>query len=369
MSNSSDKINVIMFQKYIAPYRVNLFNALSEYPNINLLLAYYGKKEKRRKWTEYPGIKFKEHNCKVLSLKLSYEKNLNLPFIIAPYLFRHKPDVVICFSDIAGFFLLFARMFLKFKIVVWSEAISDSEKDISFLKKKWRKIFFKKTDCFLLPGINAVNYIKEISGDKKYFIAPNTVDNIFEIGENELKKYDKPDTIKLIFAGSLIKRKGIDILQDSMEILSKKNLKRKYKVYIIGEGEEEKRKIENVEYLGFKQLSEFSEYIKQSHITIVPSRKDINPLIMIEALKSGNIIVCSKDVGNYPEIVGENGIVLKSLDAESLSSALELLINSTDEKLYEMGMAGWKKGKLFSHTKSAESFKAAIEFVNLQNKK
>jgi len=180
------KIKVIIFQKYITPYRVNLFNALTENENINLLLAYYGKYEKTRKWTEFPDAKFPEYKCKVLSFKINYEKNVNIPFVFSRYLLKFRPDTVICFADAAGFFLLLLKLFFGIKIIVWSESTRDTEGNIGLIKYKWRKLFFSKADCFILPGVKSVEYIKDFNSNAKYFIAQNSVDDSFEIRENDL---------------------------------------------------------------------------------------------------------------------------------------------------------------------------------------
>jgi glycosyltransferase involved in cell wall biosynthesis len=363
------KTKVIIFQKYITPYRVNLFNALAENDNVNLLLAYYGKYEKTRKWTEFPDAKFSEYKCRVLSFKISYEKNINIPFIFSQYLLKYKPDTVICFADAAGFFLLLWKLLLGIKIIVWSESTIDTEENVGFMKIKWRKLFFSKADCFILPGAKSIEYIKNFNDKAKYFIAPNSVDDTFEISENDLSaKYDDLRKITFVYAGNLTKTKGIDILLPALELLAKEKLQREYEVIILGEGTEKKKEIRNVTYLGFKQVSEYSVYLKKSHVTIIPSRKDRNPLIMVEAIKSGNIIICSKYAGNYPEAVGTNGIVLEELVADNILKAMVELINSTPNKLLEMAKESLKKSKSFNHMYSSESFSRAIEYVSEKNK-
>jgi glycosyltransferase involved in cell wall biosynthesis len=362
-------IKVIIFQKYITPYRVNLFNALSENKNINLLLAYYGKYEKTRKWTEFPDAKFPEYKCRVLSLKINYEKNLNIPFVFSKYLFNYKPDAVICFADAAGFFLLLWKLLLGIKIIVWSESTKDTEENIGYIKKKWRQLFFSNADCFILPGAKSVEYIKDFNNTAEYFIAPNSVDDSFEISESDLSgKFTNPEKIIFIYAGNLTKTKGIDILLNALNMLSKEKLKREYEVIILGEGTEEKREIKNVTYLGFKQVSEYSVYLKKSHVTIIPSRKDRNPLIMIEAIKSGNIIICSKFAGNHPEAVDTNGIILEELNAESILKSMVEIINLPDNRLFEMAERSLEKSKSFNHKLSSEAFFRAIEYTSGKNK-
>ncbi len=60
---------VVILQKYLAPYRVPIFNALAGSPEMDLSLLYYGKPEARRIWSAFPDREFTEVQSRCISIK------------------------------------------------------------------------------------------------------------------------------------------------------------------------------------------------------------------------------------------------------------------------------------------------------------
>jgi len=60
----------------------------------------------------------------------------------------------------------------------------------------------------------------------------------------------------------------------------------------------------------FLKKEETARLYKNCHVFVMPSLADCNPLSFIEAAKAGNVLLASKGVGNYPELVNGNGYIL-----------------------------------------------------------
>jgi glycosyltransferase involved in cell wall biosynthesis len=111
---------------------------------------------------------------------------------------------------------------------------------------------------------------------------------------------------------------------------------------------------------GFCEGKKYAEMMKDSHVFILPSISDCNPLTVIEGLFSGNIIVVSKGVCSYPEAVDGNGYVIRSNSPDDIFNCLCGLTEMPAGKLEQMATRSLKLAKNFTTKRSAEGFLAAI---------
>jgi hypothetical protein len=152
---------VVILQKYLAPYRVPIFNALARNAGIDLTLLYYGRPEARRKWGDFPDREFTEVQSRCISIKAGYEANLELPFSIFHDLGRLRPDVIICAPDSGG---IAASLYAKrsgARFCIWSEATPVTERKTSYLKNNLRKTLYQGAANFIVPGILAERYLRQ----------------------------------------------------------------------------------------------------------------------------------------------------------------------------------------------------------------
>ena len=101
-------MRVLLFQPYLTPYRVGLFNALNDYADICLTVAYFSRQEERRKWTRPVSPCFAEVSLGPWVIGLDYERNLSIPNMrrFTRVLSDVRPDVVICAPDVYGLLTL-----------------------------------------------------------------------------------------------------------------------------------------------------------------------------------------------------------------------------------------------------------------------
>ena len=356
---------VIILQKYLAPYRVPVFNMLAESEVIDLTVLYYGKREERRKWNKFPDKKFKEYQSRCLSVKKNYNSNMELPYALLGELRALKPDVIICAPDIGGITSILHGMLFGSELIIWSESTFVTEGNVGYLKKLLRKYIYSKANRFLVPGKLAEEYVKSFINSANVFYVNNSIEEeLFKITYNELKNKFNKDKIEIVFSGSLISDKGIIELLTAYKKLvdSDREIKSNTCLRILGTGTLDVAEYcnDNIIIEGFCENPLYSETFKKSNIFVLPSYHDCNPLTVIEALFSGNILILSDKVGNSPEAIRGNGYVIPAHSVEEIEVALKTILTLPRTSRVDMAFKSLEIAKDFSMQRSVNGFLAAI---------
>ncbi len=208
----------------------------------------------------------------------------------------------------------------------------------------------------------------KVSGfrEDKVFVLVNPVDlSIFSPVCSEEKKKEirsrfslPEDSIILSFVGSIIKRKGVDILIDA--IITITDVFPNLFLLIIGPQKisenpsidesfvnELKNKLlinakcHHVKFLGLVQDNQLlSDYYKASDIFLFPSRNEGLGNVVLEAMASGLPVIVS-DLPVLQSIIfhEENGLIVPQDDSRALTKAISKLVNN-DEIRKSIGQSG-----------------------------
>jgi glycosyltransferase involved in cell wall biosynthesis len=356
---------VVILQKYLAPYRVPIFNALASSPEVELTLLYYGKPEARRKWSAFPDRDFSEVQTRCLSLKAGYEKNLELPFSIFRDLARLRPEVIICAPDNGGIAAYFYAKRSGARLCIWSEAIPMTEQKTSYLKRNLRRTLYQSAENFLVPGSLAETYLRHFRPEADIYRAPNAIaEERFCIGMDELSQKFSAGRLVITFSGSLIERKGIRLLLEAFRQLLKERpaLREQCLLRVMGTGPLDLSDYQdsNVEFNGFCETELYFNNFKESHIFVLPSLHDNNPLTVVEGLFSGNVMLLSEGVGNHPEAARGNGLVVPANSATELKRGLNAILTLPRMELQRLAAISLEIAPEFSVARSVDGFLAAI---------
>lgn len=361
-------MKICILQPYLTPYRVKLFDNIGRLHSGDTIICYYSKYEKRRKWEEkYELANCKEFSLKSLTIQTGYAKNFDLPNInrIIHFLKKEQPDLIVCFPNVFGFIILILSLFFKYKLISWLEITGITEASTGLVKRTFRNLFWNQCLSFIIPGKETMNYLKNLGFPKKkqrLYFAPNSVNSEFQITENELntKLNSINNHLVLYYSGSLIKQKGVDILYKAINIVNKEyHGKRSYQLNILGTGNIRDNQIGNIIFHGFQTGDNYLNVIQRSHVFILPSFSDCNPLTVIEALKNGCILLLSKNVGNATDYIKDNGYVFESLTAREISRQIISLLECSQEHLKKMSFNSCAMGENISHFNSAKKFLSA----------
>lgn len=356
---------VVILQKYLAPYRVPVFNGIAGHPAVNLTVLYYGKIEARRKWSAFDAPEFAEVQARCVSIGVGYEWNLELPLSLLKDLERIRPDVIICAPDSGGIAAaLYARK-AGASICIWSEATPVTEQSVSFPKRFLRRKLCRQAHGFLVPGSLAETYIREYRPSAKVFRAPNAIDEErFSVSREQLPAKFSSRRVVITFSGSLVERKGIVLLLEAFHQLLREQpaLRDDCLLRVMGTGPLDLARYHGnpVTFTGFCENETYRTHFKESHIFVLPSLHDNNPLTVVEGLFSGNVMLLADGVGNHPEAVRGNGLVVPANSVEDLKRGLATLLSLPRTELLRMSAVSLAIATEFSVTRSVDGFLAAI---------
>jgi glycosyltransferase involved in cell wall biosynthesis len=192
---------------------------------------------------------------------------------------------------------------------------------------------------------------KKIFGLDEHFLRwiPNAVDvQAFRPSDAELSN----ETQYVLFVGSLIRRKGIDVLLQVAERVFKEQPDVVF--VVIGDGPLRNRfeaisnrRDLNVQFLGRVGRNTVIRWLSKASILLLPSYSEGLPTVSIEALAS-EVPVVATDVGGIPEVVidGQTGYLFPSGDVQLCAEKVLKLLNN--ERLRrQMGRQGRNLVKRF----------------------
>lgn len=249
---------------------------------------------------------------------------------------KEKPAIVhISGLQIAGFYAVKAALKSKTKpkIICTIRGSSTESSSISKLKKWIIKHFF---EIYVLKNADACYTVCEkpmsIEMVKKYsknyvgciYNLPPTINTLVKDTDRRERLGYSKDDIVFVFAGRLVKEKGLDYLDEALFHLNNG------KIWIIGDGpyrtileKHHPDLIKNNQLVFFGHLKNPIEIIRDADIAFLPSHHENLPNFLLESLALGKPIIAT-DVGGNSSIVvnGYNGLLI-SQNSKSLLEAFQ----------------------------------------------
>ena len=320
-----------------APYRVDFFDYLKKNDtDYQFTIIYSSKNEDNRKWD----IEQEKMNTsvflesKTIKIKKRYDtKYIHIPWGVADVLDRIAPDVVVG-SEYNPTIIQALQYCRKKEIpfVSWTDGTLFSERNINFVQKFLRKYVIK----------HAASYIASSTKSKEaqiFYGAQEDKSHVSFLAVDIEKYIQEPGgqgNGKILCVGSLIERKGIDLL---LKALAK--VKRDYSLYLAGDGAEkaslkelaEELKIsDKVHFLGQLNRDELLKHYADSDLFILPTREDCFALVILEAMCSGLPIVCSKYADGAYDLIeeGKNGFIVDPYDETGFAESIEKVLGSKE---------------------------------------
>jgi glycosyltransferase involved in cell wall biosynthesis len=179
--------------------------------------------------------------------------------------------------------------------------------------------------------------------------------------------------IVFLFSGSLIERKGVDLLARAFVRLAREMVTVSLK--IIGDGELRKQLTETlrpvrerVEFLGFRDWKELPELYASADVLCVPSRYDGWGLVVPEGLASALPVMATDRMGAAIEFVrtGQNGWLIPAGDEEAILGAMREAAGLSPADLRQMGERAQQSVSKHTLAHGAERFvRYAQEALNV----
>lgn len=211
-------------------------------------------------------------------------------------------------------------------------------------KGKWRtrygQFVLRSLACLRLQGRNVANTLGSF-GIKNTIVTDNGIQSL---SKNKYQKTPPNGRPRILFVGTHSSDKGFDVLVDACLRLLQSELS--FEVHSMGEWiseEFERRIVSAIESAGFQDHfflhgltrgeKKWVQY-DSCQIFSLPSRREGQPLVVLEALSSGLPIVAT-NVGAIPDTVedGKNGFLVEPRNVDQVADQLEKLLVDADLRL------------------------------------
>lgn len=307
----------------------------------------------------------KRHNIDFVIFH-SFSKNIFFRFLWAIYvipqiIFYHllveKFDLIDARAFIAGLPGKALSLILRIPVIYTVNGCGNLDRKNKGLMPWLEKILLTKIK-YSQEISDSQHFLKYKNVNKNIIVIPNGAD----VEKFESLKVKKEKKFTLIFVGRLTRIKGLIYLLRAIEIVSKR--RQNILLKTLGTGEQEsylKRYVEEkklgkwVKFLGeVKGKSLIKEY-KSSHLFVLPSLAEGQPITLLEAWAAKIPVVVTK-VGSLPYFVtSQNGYLVPAGDSHKLA---EIILKAMEkDNLSKMGREGFLLVKeKYTWEKAAETY-------------
>ena len=331
--------NVGLVTEMISPYRVSVFNELDRMLDGRLRVFFLAERA-GRDWPLYtsaiefpyrvlPGRAFQPRGP---ATQVVYA---NAP--VAPYLRAERVGTVF----VGGYNHLeyvwawgYTRVGER-KLVLWSESVDAAARG-GRARSAVKRAAVAMADAYLVPGRSAESQLRYLGADPlTIFTAPNSVDVEFWSALG-FEARPEPRAPSLVFAGSLVHRKGVDVLLDALDTPDLRELE----LHVVGTGPlreqlEGRAAGLRVTFHGHLEPEALRDLYARADVFVLPTRADPWGLVLNESMAAGCVPISTVAAGATADLVipEETGLVVPPEDPGALRAAIARL--TSDHELRE----------------------------------
>jgi glycosyltransferase involved in cell wall biosynthesis len=318
-----------------SPYQVELFNEIEAHGKCKLAVAYLRSHDPNRQWKSSE-IRHESIELNGLSEGLARAREAAIDADLAVFNYYRHPNAEQLIGERAatGRSWCFWGERPGFHRPAWAGR----------LLRKWKlaRLHASPVPIWGIGKFAVDGYREEFGVQRPYFNLPY-FSNLDRFSESTQKPRTSAERV-FLFSGSLISRKGVDLLAKAFVRLAQEVPKLQLK--ILGEGQlrasltQTLRPVsDRVEFAGFKDWHELPGEYACADVLCVPSRYDGWGLVVPEGLASGLPVIATDRMGAALEFVetGRNGWLIPAGDEEALVNAMRDVALMTEVELAEMG--------------------------------
>jgi len=345
-------IKIYLFHKLPTPYNDHLFCALHNNDEIDLQVYHLWKSRWNRPWKSelakgYPNI--------FLNTKFF---GIDLKFTISAIREKESFFIIGDWAHPSSIIVLLIRILLRYPVSIWADTPQE-QLYRPWYKKIPRKLFLSfilnNLDVIFATGKPGVNAIKKMGIRKTEVVNLPCFVQIENLQQNQNKSFSnflRPTSdlrilqnfdFIILSSGMCTYKKGHDItIKAFKKLLCSTDLNPI--LLIAGEGPEKNGLInltrelnisENVKFLGWLEPDDMKEIYSISDILVHSARWDPYPLVVLEAMSFGLVVVGSDVSGSVQDriINGKNGFSFQNENIEELTKILNNLLNCEIRKI------------------------------------
>jgi len=378
------KNKIVLIHNIITHYIIPLFSQLADIPDVDLHIYFMTVSEKNRKWITKLGGQFKYKVLPGFSInfytKDSFCYHIN-PSIISELINNHY-DVILAagYDSFTNQIAFFYSKLCKKPFILWSGSTINEPSFLRTVSLPLVKFMVRHSDALIAYGTRAKEYLIHLGASPdKIFLAYNTVDTHFFKDRSAKLKAEKEKLKEelglknrevILYVGQLIERKGLKYL-----LRAYSQLRDEFNVafLIVGDGLQRnelrdlciKDGIQDVFFVGHKQLEELPKYYAISDIFVLPSTEEIWGLVLNEAMACGLPVIATDKVGASVDLIkeGVNGYVVEAKNVEQLYQAMKGILSHPELK-QSMGKKSQQiVGEGFTLDHAKQGFISVIDYT------
>lgn len=366
-------MKILIFSNLPSPYFVEYLNELGKYADVIAVFERKKASDRDKSWGIVNAKNFKYFFLK--GLKIGNEASLS--FGAKKYIKLYKDRIIIFGDPTTPTGILGIRFCKKHKISYCVQSEGGFARVGNDFKTKLKKYLFSNCSLYLTGMKPSTDYFYSygapIEKIKQYPFSSLSEKDLIKkpvsIEEKEkLKKELGINCSKMIlYVGSMIYRKGVDLLLNSFKELSGDVC-----LYCIG-GESTKElskiikdnNIKNAFFIAHSNLNVLKKYYRAADLFVLPTRYDTWGLVVNEAMAYGLPVVTTKNCVAGLQLIedGKNGYLVESESLDGLtnaiqkcldmSNALKMPVNNIEKiKNYTFENMGFT---IFNHLKTIDS--------------
>ena len=307
-----------------------------------------------------------------------YETSIHVNHGVIAALKRYNPDVVLSggFSFANFQSALYCKLYNK-RYIGWGEVTLRDKSARSSIRKRLRKIM-TNISCAAIASTSEAKLAFLSYGaepDKvKVAIMPIDFKHYFEgtncfRNSNEAKMLKQKFPGKVILSiGQLIARKGYRELLRAYEKVRMQEPE--VSLVILGDGPErsayeaiiKERKLQNVYFEGFVQLSEVPKYLAIADLFVFHTLFDTFGAVISEAMAAQLIVLSSIHAAATRDLVvdGENGFIFDPVDTDQTALKIIQLLSFNDMERKKIGQAAYASVQKYNFKDTAREM---VQFI------
>ena len=335
-----------------SPYSVQQFESLQRIgAEYEMHFLFTAETEDNRQWKpDLSVLRFPEIlPSRVFRLPTSMDhRYVHIPYGVKNVLARIDPDAVIAweYNPAALESLSWCRKHHR-KFIHVTEGTLHSERSLNLVQKQARKKIITSADYCIGASTKAVEKLLAWGAP-----ADRTAKALLTYSFSE-EKDPHPEPGRMLYVGSMVPRKGLDLLIQAMPFVDESGVLR-----VVGNGtEEEENKLRElavknhvdhrIRFCGYRSGEALRDEYRKAQVFILPTREDCFGLVLLEAAVNGLPIVSSIYADGAYEIIvpGVNGELADPENPRAFAEAVNQVLQQKNYSEHAQQMT-WDRFEL-----------------------
>jgi len=343
-----NKPSLTFYTNIPTPYQLSFFNELSKL--FTLTVVYYSATESNRDWDFNLNFDYKVIVLTNNGIAKAVQKKIvdfHFSWQIFKTVWSDKSENIIVGGSYwipNGFFALLLSRIKGKKVAYYSEPLFEVKSKIKYaIKWLMLRILTLTCNAIFCIGRKAARSFEAFGVNTPKFIIPYNINskefvNLDEGKKKEfIKRYKPNGEIVILSSGSLIERKGMDILISAFTQIKRNDAR----LIIIGDGSQkaELQKLYGADnriiLAGFQKPDDIPYFFAIADIFAFASRYDGWAVVINEAIAANLPVISSDHVGAAIELITspELGMVCKSDNVDDFRNAMQVMLFDEQKRI------------------------------------